>query len=64
MESLDQLQNILAQERKFAKSKPPQTGNYSSRSWTASKALEEATAELDEFFCEQEPMEDVLDEER
>lgn len=64
MESLDQLHNILAQERKSAESKSPQAGNGSSKSWTASKALEEAAAELDEFFGKQEPMEDVFDEER
>ncbi len=50
MESLDQLQNILAQERQTDESEP-------SDNWSDSEVLEEVGADLDEFFGEQEPSE-------
>jgi hypothetical protein len=56
-ESLDQLQNILAQESQTAEVESQELGEHSSDTWTASKLLEEAAADLDEFFGEQELLE-------
>ncbi|HEY9638520.1 MAG TPA: hypothetical protein V6D14_34370 [Coleofasciculaceae cyanobacterium] len=58
MESLDQLQNILAQERQTAESESQSPENTSSNSWSNLKLLEEAAADLDEFFGEQEALEE------
>jgi hypothetical protein len=55
-ESLDQLQNILAQE--------PQTAESVSQKPSELQLLEEAGAELDTLFGDQEPLEKgMLDEE-
>jgi hypothetical protein len=53
-ESLDQLQNILAQECQTAESNSQELGEHSCERWTVSELLEEAAADLDEFFGEQE----------
>jgi hypothetical protein len=81
MESLDQLQNILAQESQTAESDSQQEGNSINESipqepvlrqstdrglssWTYLKALEEAAADIDNFFGDNQPPEaGVLDEE-
>lgn len=53
MESLDQLQNILTQERQTDESESPEN-------WTDLEVLEEVAADLNEFFGEQEPPEEEV----
>lgn len=50
MESLDELHNILAQERQTAESEPHRSGDRESSSWPDLNLLEEAAADLDEYF--------------
>jgi len=54
MESLDQLQNILAQERQIAESQSQELGSRSAKSWLDSQDLEEAAADLDAFFGDED----------
>lgn len=64
MESLDQLQNILAQEHQTAEPESSSAGNCSLDSWTDANVLEEAAADLDAFFGDTQPLEDrILGEE-
>ena len=58
MESLDQLQNILAQEPQIAESEYHGSGVHSSSHQSDLKLLEEAGADLDKFFGEQESLEE------
>ncbi len=60
MESLDQLQNILAQERQAAESESHSSGNSSSSSWADSKLLEDAAADLDAFFGDAQSLEEEM----
>jgi hypothetical protein len=64
MESLDQLNNILAQESQTAESESQPGSDSGLSRWTHLKALEEAAADIDKFFGDaQPPEEEVLDEE-
>lgn len=49
-ESLDQLQNILAQEGQIGESECLGSGDYLSDLFADSKAMEDAAADLDAFF--------------
>ena len=58
MESLDQLQNILAQEPQTVESEYHSSGVHPGSYQSDLKLLEEAAADLDEFFGEQESIEE------
>lgn len=58
MESLDQLQNILAQEPQAVESEYPRLGVHPASHQGDLKLLEEAAADLDKFFGEQESIEE------
>jgi hypothetical protein len=60
MQSLDQLHNILAQEPQTAEPESHPSEDCSSSSLTDSNVLEEAAADLDQFFGEQEPLEEGM----
>ncbi len=63
-ESLDQLQNILAQEAQLAESKSLSESSRCSNNWFDLNAWEDAAADLDQFFGDDQPLEDgELDEE-
>jgi hypothetical protein len=65
MDSLDQLQDILAQEHQIAESESPSSGNCSSNSSTGAEVLEEAAADLETFFGDTQSLEEgMLGEER
>ena len=64
IESLDQLQNILAQEPQTAESSSLKPSVHSANARSDQQLLEEAGAELDTFFGAQEQLEKgALDEE-
>ena len=58
MESLEQLHNILAQEPPVAESEFSPEGKRSSSNWMDLRLLEEAAADLDEFFGDTQPPEE------
>ncbi len=58
MESLDQLQNILAQEPQTIESEYQGSGVHSGSHLSELKLLEDAAADLDKFFGEQESLEE------
>ena len=62
-ESLNQLQNILTQEAETSESKLQPESLGSSNNWSESKAWEDAAADLDLFFGDDQSLEDGLAEE-
>jgi len=58
MESLDQLHNILAQESQSAEFESQPEESCESSSWNYPQALEEAAADLDEYFGDAQPPEE------
>jgi hypothetical protein len=63
MESLDQLQNILAHESQTSESESHWQSEHASSDWDDPMLLEDAAADLDEFFGDAQSQEELFGEE-